>query len=86
VAESFRRDVSVGHDSHAISLTSRTKQGCCESLKPGSPGWVGAVGRGEFLPISLDGDRGGTSVRVLLERPLDEEQCPPGLVKQADAE
>lgn len=71
---SFRRDVSVGHDSCAVVLTSAAQAGCCLELEPGSPPWVAAVQQGQFLPIGLAGDRGGTCVRVLLETSLSPEE------------
>ena len=67
---SFRRDVTVGHDSCVFALTSVKQAGCALELEPGSAPWVEAVQRGDFLPVGLAGDRGGTCVRLLIETPL----------------
>lgn len=71
---SLRQDVSVGHDSCAIALTSQGQAGCALEMEPGSEEWVEAVRAGLFLPIELTGDRGGTCVRILVEEPLSAEE------------
>ena len=68
------RNISVSHDARCFALTTTSKAGLCAELVPGSEPWQEAVSRGAFLPIALKGDRGGTAVRVLIQRDLSPQE------------